>query len=414
MAGDFESRLDRQIEICAERHTRLLQELLAIPTPRMKEHAAVRFIAEKLRQAGLAVDVFEGEALGELAPDGPPLNIRAQRSGAGGGRSLLLGAHLDTVPSGDPRRWQHGPWSARIENGRIYARGAHDDRTGAALIAALADLLAALEVRTRGDLHVLITTEEEFSSGGMKAYLKRPDRVHPDAYLMVDGNDVDECIVGHPAAANFEIRIEGAFGSAQDPAIVHEANAIELMGPVVIALRSFEAEMRRRQSDNGADPRWPPPTVAVTEIRSSGWISNAPEECVLRGFCNVIPPLSLTEYQAAFESAVQQTASRSKWLCHHPLVISWGPLQVPAMLTSENSEFYQQLAAAHEESFGRPLRPRFIGGWGDPRLLDCPNTIFWGPGGGGGDHTYDEYYELCDLAPSLRALGRLVLRWCAA
>ena len=45
-------------------------------------------------------------------------------------------------------------------------------------------------------------------------------------------------------------------------------------------------------------------------------------------------------------------------------------------------------------------------------LLGCANAIFYGPGGGGGDHGYDEYYELKDLSPMLKSLVNFVLAWC--
>ena len=64
------------------------------------------------------------------------------------------------------------------------------------------------------------------------------------------------------------------------------------------------------------------------------------------------------------------------------------------------------------ETFGVPLQSRFIGGWGDMRLLGSPEVILYGPGGGGGDHHYNEYFELASLTPTLVTLGLLTARWC--
>ena len=202
--------LDAQLKRSLERYVGFLQQLLRILTERMCEHKAVRFFAQALGEAGCEVEVFEGGRIGEPTPEGLPLNVVfARRKGAGGGNSLLLGAHLDTVPTGDPRKWTHGPWSAEIQEGRIYARGAHDDRSGAAILYMVVDLLNQLSLRTAGDLGLLVTTEEEFSTGGMKAYLKRPGRMHPDAYLMVDGNRANSSIVAHGGALSFQIGIPG-------------------------------------------------------------------------------------------------------------------------------------------------------------------------------------------------------------
>ena len=86
----------------------------------MREHEAVRFLGRALQNAGVTVDYFEGEGLGEPTPDGPPLNLIGRRKSSGGGKSLLLQGHMDTVPPGDESRWTHGPWSGQIENGRRH------------------------------------------------------------------------------------------------------------------------------------------------------------------------------------------------------------------------------------------------------------------------------------------------------
>jgi acetylornithine deacetylase len=403
---------DPKIQASLGDNKAFLQQLLQIPTERMREHQAVRFLAQALDRSGCEVEIFQGRGIGEPTPEGPPINIFARRKGTGRGKSLLLGAHLDTVPPGETKRWTHAPWSGDIVDGRIYARGAHDDRSGAALLWMTADLLEQAGVNTGGDLYFLITTEEEYSSGGMKAYLEKPDRVYPDAYLMVDGNFPGECILGHPGALSYEIAIRGPFQTAQEPSTVHEANAIELMGTLVKELRRYECQVRKTLERLGTDGRWPPATVAVSEITSCGWISNVPEVCLARGFCNVFPPLSLEQYKADFEAFVKEVSASCTWLRAHPPTISWGPLEVPSMVVPESSPFFLALAQAHQGAFGSPLKGRYIGGWGDPRLLECPETIFYGPGGGGGDHTYDEYYELKDLAPVLGTLVRLVVAWC--
>lgn len=404
--------LDSKIKDSLKSYQAFLQRLLKMPTERMREHQAVHFLASALYRSGCEVDIFRGMGIGEPTPEGPPLNIFARREGSGTGRSLLLGAHLDTVPTGDVNQWKHPPWSGDIVDGRIYARGAHDDRSGAALLWMTADLLEQARLQTEGDLFFLITTEEEFSAGGMKAYLDRVDRIHPDAYLMIDGNDTGDCIIGHPGALSFEISIRGPFRTAQEPATVHEANGVELMATLVTALRRFEHRVREKLECIGADARWPLATVAVSEISSRGWISNIPEVCSARGFCNVFPPMTLEQYKSDFEAYVTEASAGSAWLRAHPPTVSWGPLEVPGLIVSEKSPFFSALALAHQEAFGSRLKGRYIGGWGDPRLLECPETIFYGPGGGGGDHTFDEYYELKDLEPILGTLTRLTLAWC--
>ena len=410
---DFKGDLDRHVSAVRDEYVTFFQNLLRIPTPRMQEHDAMHFVADAIRAAAWDVEVFAGRGEGEPTPDGVPINLLARRRGSGGGRSLLLEAHMDTVPPGDPSRWTHGPWSGHIDSGRIFGRGAHDDRGGVVAVCMLAEVLRRLNPEICGNVYLLITTEEEFSCGGMKAFLDHPSCVVPDAHVLVDGNrDVNTCILGHPGAISFEVLLPGAWGSAQLVDKVCETNPIELASLLICELSDHETAMRELQKKSAQGDPWPPAIVAVTEIAGGQWLANIPEECLLRGWGNVYPPLTLGQYKQCFEERVRTFAQRHAWLREHPPMVHWGPLEVEAMRTPESSELYRMLAEAHEESFAVPLSGRLIGGWGDMTLLGSPNQLFYGPGRGGGDHTYDEFYELADLSGVVKTLGQLVRSWC--
>ena len=78
------------------------------------ETEIARFVAGWLTAAGLETETHE------LAPG--RANVVAVARGSGGGRSLMLNAHMDVVGAGGMR----GPWSPRVEGGRLYGRGAFD------------------------------------------------------------------------------------------------------------------------------------------------------------------------------------------------------------------------------------------------------------------------------------------------
>jgi acetylornithine deacetylase len=407
------TRIAKHVEANRQRHEQFLQDLLRIPKPRMQEHKAVHFAADALRRAGCEVEMFPGEGLGEPTPDGPPINILARRPGRGRGKSFLLEAHIDTVPPGLPERWTHDPWGGEIVDGRIYARGAHDDVAGVALICLAAASLDQLSLSTSGDVWILVTTEEEYSSGGMRALLKRHPDLGPDAHLLVDGNEErDLCIVAHPGSLSFTIRIPGPSGTAQEPQHLHLANPIEFSAQVFQSLRELEQQFVDEPRSPEFD--WSKPTLAVVGIESVGWVSNVPEQCDIHCWGNVIPPMTLPQYRAKVEACVSQCASAAPWFRDHPPQVIWGLIDVPSMITSTDSPFFRALDAAHTESFGTKLRPRCIGGWGDMRLLGCPNAILYGPGEGKNYHHYDESYQLSDFHPMLRSLLYLIADWCDA
>jgi len=93
------------------------------------------------------------------------LNVVGRVAGRGGGRSLMLNAHLDTVGTASM------PEALRplVSEGRLYGRGAHD--TKASLAAAMVATAGALDMDLRGDVLLAAVIDEEAGSKGTEALL---------------------------------------------------------------------------------------------------------------------------------------------------------------------------------------------------------------------------------------------------
>src|SRR6266487_2644477 len=122
--------------------TQLLQQLVAINSVNPDlvpgsagEGAIAQFIANWLTHAGLEVH------LDELQPGRP--NVIGIVRGSGGGRSLLLNAHMDTVGVAYMER----PHEPVIEGNRLYGRGAYDMKGGLASIMVAAARAKRLNLR---------------------------------------------------------------------------------------------------------------------------------------------------------------------------------------------------------------------------------------------------------------------------
>lgn len=178
----------------------LLQDLIRRPsvTP-TKQECSTCSSAGALVPLGFSCARMRFEGDGSYPVD----NLFATRGTAG--KHLLFAGHTDVVPPGDG--WRHDPFSATIEDGLIYGRGAADMKSGiAAFIGALAQA-----GNTNGRISLAITNDEEQDLvNGTDKLLK---------WAAEQGHAYDFAIVGEPSATarvgdSIKIGRRGSFSGA--------------------------------------------------------------------------------------------------------------------------------------------------------------------------------------------------------
>ena len=149
----------------------------ADPAAAPQLRASADEVAALLRGAGLpSVEILEVEG-------GQPA-VLGRRPGPPGAPTVLLYAHHDVQPTGDPAGWDSDPFEPAERDGRLYGRGAADDKAG------IAAHLAAL--RAHGDqlpvgVTVLVEGEEEIGSPTLDEFLGQyRDRLRADAVVFAD------------------------------------------------------------------------------------------------------------------------------------------------------------------------------------------------------------------------------------
>ncbi|HYH06328.1 MAG TPA: M20/M25/M40 family metallo-hydrolase [Thermoanaerobaculia bacterium] len=145
------------------------REITEIPAPSGHEAKRAERVESLLRQYGLT-DVRR-DAAG---------NVMGTRRGTGGGKRVVLDAHLDTVFALGTNV------TTRVENGRIHAPGVGDNtRNVVALLAAIRAMNGA-QLQTKGDLTFLFTVEEETNFRGVDQFLA-DHRANVDRFVALDG-----------------------------------------------------------------------------------------------------------------------------------------------------------------------------------------------------------------------------------
>src|SRR4029077_9139750 len=229
------------------------------------EGPVAHVIAELCEEAGLEV------AVEEVAPGRH--NVVARARGSGGGRTLLLNGHLDTVGVAG----MIDPFSGRIEGDRLYGRGAQDMK--GAVAACLVACDAAARLALRGDVVVTAVADEEVASVGTEAVAAR---VAADAAIVSEPTD-ERIGIAHRGFAGSRIRVAGraAHGSRPDLGV----DAIAHTGPVLTRLAELDARLRSAESH----PLLGTGSAHASVISGGQEFSSYPAFCDLDGERRTVP-----------------------------------------------------------------------------------------------------------------------------
>jgi acetylornithine deacetylase/succinyl-diaminopimelate desuccinylase-like protein len=188
---DLRASLDRTFDDTLAR----LKELVAIPGiawpsfDRSPLERSAEAVADLLRTAGLG----EVRILACDKPDGTPGGpaVVARRPAAAGKPTILLYAHHDIQPAGDETLWETSPFTAVERDGRLYGRGAADDKAGImAHIAAYAAVAEVLGDALGLGVTFFIEGEEEAGSPTFRPFLEaNRELLRADVIVVADSSN---------------------------------------------------------------------------------------------------------------------------------------------------------------------------------------------------------------------------------
>ena len=229
------------------------------------ELGVARFVAEWCERAGLDT------TLTELASG--RANVVAVARGTGGGRSLMLNAHMDTVGVAG----MTDPFVPRLQGGRLYGRGAQDMKGSLA-----ACMLATAEAAgrgLRGDVILTAVADEEFASIGTEAVAAS---LGADAAIVTEPTEM-RIAVAHRGFVHLEVEVTGraAHGSRPDLGI----DAIAKMGRVLVGIEELDRRLRAKPTH----PHLGSGSVHASLVEGGQEFSSYPARCVLQAERRTIP-----------------------------------------------------------------------------------------------------------------------------
>jgi acetylornithine deacetylase ArgE len=373
--------------------TRLLGDLVALPSvnpmgrplqgPEVYEHRVTAYLENFFRDLGVP---YERQTVAPLRD-----NIVARYESPGARRTLLFEAHQDTVPTDN---MTIDPFGAKVENGRLYGRGACDIKGGmAAMLGAFARLVRE---RPSGAASVVMacSVDEEHTATGVRALVELDLRAD---LAVVAEPTLMQIVIAHKGPVRWQVHTPGRSCHSSSPEL--GVNAIYRMGRLLVAIEQYAESLRTGKGD----PLLGPPTLSVGRIDGGTSVNTVPDRCRIEVDRRLIPGEDPQAAQGQFIAYLKERAGIDfPFECESP----W--LHAPALSPSGSEELVRRLGTVLDQVRGghRVVAVPYGTDAGTIAAAGIPAIVF-GPGDIARAHTCDEWVPLDEVEQASEVLYRL-------
>ncbi|HVS37907.1 MAG TPA: M20 family metallopeptidase [Gemmataceae bacterium] len=377
--------------------TKLLQDLVALPSvnpmgrdlrgPDVFEHRVTAYLEEFFRGLGVRCERQT------VAPGRD--NILAWYEPAGARRTLILEVHQDTVPTDG---MTVDPFAARIDDGRLYGRGACDVKGGmAAMLTAFARLVRD---KPAGAARVVMacTVDEEYTFLGVQKLAKTDWGGGPVEAVVAEPTGLD-VVHAHKGAVRWDVVTHGRSCHSSRPEV--GVNAIYHMAALLPHIERFADDLRRTR----IDPLLGPATLSVGRIEGGVSVNTVPDRCRIEIDRRILPgedaATAAGQLHAHLRDGVGDAVSFS---------FSEPWLSAPALAPEGSADLVRRLLRAAEPVAGkRRVTAVPYGTDAAPLAQSGVPCVVFGPGDIARAHTCDEWVPLEEVAQAAEILHRLAL-----
>src|SRR5579875_2188491 len=299
--------------------------------------------------------------------------LRGQNGGASG-ITLGISGHMDVVPPGQ-EQWSDDPFSPTVRDGKIFARGASDMKSG--LVALIFAMVALQKENTRlcGNLKLLVTAGEE---AGYADDLNA---------LLIGEPTIGEVVHTHKGALGVESTCHGKTAHGARPHL--GINAILHMTKLLTALSSDRFKMRYVEH-----PVLGGPTINIGVVRGGVKVNMVPDRCAAEIDIRTVPSQNHAEILKEIIALVESLRHELPDLRADVRVTN----DLPSVTTPADHPFVHLVKEAVTQVLGTAPSISGMAGYTDAAVFvaakpDLPVVIL-GPGDPRLAHQPDEYVEI--------------------
>ena len=370
----------------------LLTDLVAIDSinPDLVPGAAgeaeiAQFVAAWLEKTDIEVEIDEA------APGRP--NVIGIVRGSGGGKSLMLNAHMDVVGVAG----MTDPFTPRIEGNRLYGRGAFDMK--GSLAACMVATARAKAMNLAGDLIFTAVVDEEYASIGTASIAKHWTA---DAAIVTEPTGLNLCIA-HRGFVWLDVETEGTAAHGSRPHL--GVDAIAKMGKVLVELEALDQTLRA----NPTHPLLHSGSLHASLISGGQELSSYPAHCKLGVERRTIPGETPEIVEGQVQAILDRCAATdAQFKGHVRTTLVRDPFEI-----GSKAPIVRLLQEKIRSEIGH--EPTIYGDtpWMDTAILaqaSIPAVIF-GPTGAGA-HAVEEWVDLTSVAQCADVLTATVAAFC--
>ncbi len=405
------SEIEKVVQNKREVYIDFLKDVVRLDTTHEREKIGQDLIISRLQNLPCEIDTFEPDIdrlqqyneynAGYQYKERP--NVVATFKGQGGGRSLILNGHMDTVFPSTPENWRFNPWDPQLVDGKLYGLGSCDMKAGLLALLFAMEVLDELKVPLLGDVIFQSVVDEEASGGnGTLACVDRGYRA--DGVLVAEPTELKP-MAAHIGSVAFKITFSG---KASHSNLKWEGiNSIEKSLPLLNALRELENKWRKQQNH----PLLPKPILSINRIDAGTGPIIVPSTSVIEGNFTYLPGWenSIEEFKELIEEVTKQdewlreNKPQLEWI-HHVRPYSSDPTgQWPKSVETSISTFFD--SKTELEGFPTGTDGRILANIGKM------STIILGPGSIRQAHAVDEFIEIEQYLKSIGLFSFIIANW---